>query len=331
MSAGCDDGDMRRDPGLDDRLAEQLLRGHPVVSEPGDRLLADALAALRQTPRHTGPRPDRELQRIFASGVGTATDPGAAPAPATLPRKRTAPARGWRPARLTIRAAGLGLIIKLALGAAVAAAVSGIGMSDGSPDATEVERIPAPDPELNLEVLQDLPPGGFGPQAPQPDGVPPSVESGDGRLQTSSPWAPGRSMDVDEPAVSSDPPGRDVAEQAPGADVRDAARDRSPHGDDAPGERSGPPAGVPDGRSERVPGPPAPAPPAGDDGRPGPGAAAGDQPDAVADPSTATDGPPRASSGDDGDRPGFVTSGGPPAQPDDDARPSGPDGRGPTG
>jgi hypothetical protein len=276
MSAGCDDGDMRWNPELDDRLAEQLLSGRSVVSDPGDRLLAATLDELRARGGGARPRPGPALQRVFAEGVSEQAQ--IAGAPATLPRRQAATGRGWRHARLTVRAAGLGLIIKLMLGAAVAAAaVSGVGMSDGSPDATSgSDPLPEPDPSFDLEVLEDLPPGGFGPQGPSPSTPPLSTPSpstpslsddaADGPVSDSSPWAPGRPMELDVPVGPSDPPGRGVAEPAPG----DAARDRAPGTGNAPVDREGPPVEAPGGRPDRAPGPPpaAPGPPAGGPGPP---------------------------------------------------------------
>lgn len=113
--------DMRRDPGIDERLAEDILRGR-VDAVPGDHQpLAEMVSALRASTATSPPEPSAALQQVFAEGVRPEDAHDAVPTPAAVP----ATARGGRLRGALPRVAGLGLAVKLALAGAAAAAVAG--------------------------------------------------------------------------------------------------------------------------------------------------------------------------------------------------------------
>lgn len=132
MSGPCDSpadmGDGRR---LDDRLAEDLLRGRTDAVPEELRATAEVLGRLRSTTA-SAPQPSAELARVFAEGLG----PDAvetAPLPALAGASQTSVIQRGRTAMRTFitRAAGLSLVAKLTIGTTVAAAAVGAGAAGG--------------------------------------------------------------------------------------------------------------------------------------------------------------------------------------------------------
>ena len=117
MSPPCDDaGEMERDPALDDRTAEDVLRGHTAALGEEHRELVDVVAALRRDAA-APPRPNAELLRVFSEGLPQ--DPAASVV-------GTAVGAGFSLRRSLAKVAGLSVVAKLALaGAAAAGAVVG--------------------------------------------------------------------------------------------------------------------------------------------------------------------------------------------------------------
>jgi hypothetical protein len=195
MSPVGDFKDMGHDHDLDDRTVERLLRGDATGQRDEHAQLAAALGVLRsQASAHSAPRPNEELLRIFAEGLGD-DEPAAAAAPAPAdPVASSAP--GGRLRRAVrgplARLAGLSLLVKVALGGAAvaAAAVGGAGVAGVLPgqdaDARETDEPGAAEPaelpeeaEFGRQVADDATDGGVdgrvlseertrsGPQRPQ--------------------------------------------------------------------------------------------------------------------------------------------------------------------
>lgn len=125
MSGSCDHpDDMRHDPGPDDRLAEDILRGRVSAVPDEYHSLAQVMASIRSSADTAAPEPSAALRQVFAEGIRREEEQtDTAPAAAARPRS-------WR--RVLGRAAGLGLAAKLALAGATAAAMAAGAGATGS-------------------------------------------------------------------------------------------------------------------------------------------------------------------------------------------------------
>ena len=155
MSHSYDDVDMGRDHGLDDRTAEDILRGRAEAASAEHQGLADALNAIRHSAS-AQPRPSEQLQSIFANGIA---EDELAEAPSTVPAKRPLPAmlaRGGASLRGSVaKVAGLSLLVKLTLGgmAVAAAGVGGAGMAGVLPG--QDEREPAEEADVGQDIADE--------------------------------------------------------------------------------------------------------------------------------------------------------------------------------
>ena len=237
MSHSYDHPDMGRDHGLDDRTAEEILRGRADAVGAEHQGLADALNAIRHSAS-AQPRPSEQLQSIFANGIA---EDELADAPSTAPATRPRPAvlaRGGASLRGSVaKVAGLSLLVKLTLGgAAVAAAgVGGAGMAGVLPGQDR----PEPEPAEEADVGQDI-----ADEAVEEDGVDgqdvservrePRGDEPGGELP------PDWSRDVSERGdeARDDAEGTDRTDR-PGEDPRDHAHEEAERGLDEADERTG--------------------------------------------------------------------------------------------
>lgn len=260
MSAPYDDGNMGRDHGLDDRLAEELLRGRPHAVPADHRGVAQTLAAIRHAATAT-PRPSDELREVFEQGVAEDAAhevPAAAPSPS-----RTTPAL-LRRGRLALRGpvakvAGLSLLMKVTLGgmAVAAAGVGGAGAAGFLPGQGGAE--PAEEADVGGEIADDaIEEGGVdgeevAERVREPGGQPTGGESTDAPVRPDEPDEDGRE-EADEHADEHADDGLEEAEQrtgdAPADDQREQAPDETPRSDD--GRDEGDQRGD-DGRDEADP------------------------------------------------------------------------------
>ena len=266
MSDSYDHGDMGRDHGFDDRLAEDLLRGRADAVGAEHQGLADALNAIRHSAS-APPRPSEHLQSIFANGIA---EDELADVPSPAPAKRPLPAvlaHGGASLRGSVaKVAGLSLVMKLVLGgmAVAAAGVGGAGVAGVLPGQDEPRPEPAEEAEeseVGEEIADEaVEEGGVDGQDISERVREPRGDEPGGELP------PDWSSDVSDQADDADEPGEDPREHAPedadrgldeaeqrtedapagqrtpdtGDDARDDADDRAEQrsGDDrAPGDR----------------------------------------------------------------------------------------------
>ena len=213
MSHPYDHVDMGRDHGLDDRTAEDLLRGRADAVGAEHQGLADALNAIRHSAS-AQPRPSEQLQSIFASGIAEdeLTD-----APVTAPAKRPLPARGGASLRGSVaKVAGLSLLVKLTLGgvAVAAAGVGGAGMAGVLPGQDRPEPEPAEEADVGQDIAEDAVEDGgvdgqdVGRDVSERVREPRGDEPG-GELPRDWGW------DIDDQADDPDEPGEDPRDHAP--------------------------------------------------------------------------------------------------------------------
>lgn len=236
MSHPYDHVDMGRDHGLDDRTAEDILRGRADAVGAEHQGLADALNAIRHSAR-AQPRPSEHLQSIFASGIA---EDELADAPVTAPAKRPLLARGGASLRGSVaKVAGLSLLVKLTVGgvAVAAAGVGGAGMAGVLPGQDRPEPEPAEEADLGQEIADEaVEEGGvdgreISERVREPRGDEPGGE-----------LPPDWSRDVGE----RDDEARDDTDgtDRPGEDPRDHAPEEADRGlDDAEGHTEDAPAG----------------------------------------------------------------------------------------
>jgi hypothetical protein len=149
VNPSCDDGDeMRRDPELDDRTAEDILHGRVAALEGDDRMLAEAMTALRAEAR-TPPRPSAQLLEVFSEGVGEQAVPVACGMRGGSRRTERRP---------VARLAGLGLLTKAVLAgtAAAAVAIAGAGAAGVLPDQPNDPPPAGPAEESEADVGLDI-------------------------------------------------------------------------------------------------------------------------------------------------------------------------------
>lgn len=126
MSNSCDHpDDMRHEPGPDDRLAEDILRGRVSAVPDEYHSLAQVMSSIRDTADGSAPEPSAALRQVFAEGIRR--DEQAEAAPLAVPAARP---RSWR--RVLGRAAGLGVAAKIGLAGATAAAMAAGAGATGS-------------------------------------------------------------------------------------------------------------------------------------------------------------------------------------------------------
>lgn len=162
MSQPRDHADeMRHSPLVDDRHAENLLRGRTVGAADPDRELAGVIEVLRQE-RTVPPQPDDELMRVFSDGISDQDAAAWAPA---VPEAAAGRALGWssrlrRAAQPVVaRLAAMSLMAKLGLAssAVAAAAVGGAGAAGilpGQSGDTATHEAPA---ESDVGATDDAP------------------------------------------------------------------------------------------------------------------------------------------------------------------------------
>ena len=157
MSHPFDHPDMGRNHGLDDRTAEEILRGRADAAGAEHQGLADALNAIRHSAS-AQPRPSEQLQSIFANGIA---EDELAEAPSTAPTKRALPtvlARGGASLRGSVaKVAGLSLLMKLTLGgmAVAMAGVGGAGMAGVLPGQDRPEPEATEEADVGQEVADE--------------------------------------------------------------------------------------------------------------------------------------------------------------------------------
>jgi hypothetical protein len=228
MSHPDDHQDMGRDHDLDDRIAEELLRGRADAVGAEHRSLADALDAIRHTAS-AQPSPTEQLQSIFAHGLSE-DDLADVPSPAPATRQRPAAVHRRGSLRGSVaKVAGLSLLVKLALGgmAVTAAAVGGAGMAGVLPGQDPPATEPAEEAEVGQEIADE------------------AVEEGGVDGQDVSQQLPERVREPrgDEPGGqlppdwSSEPDGHPDDAQLPGADPRDHAPEDAERGLDEAEQR----------------------------------------------------------------------------------------------
>jgi hypothetical protein len=240
MSHPYDHVDMGREHGLDDRTAEDILRGRADAVGAEHQGLADALNAIRHSAS-AQPRPSEQLQSIFANGIA---EDELADAPSTAPAKRPPPAvlaRGGASLRGSVaKVAGLSLLVKLTLGgvAVAAAGVGGAGMAGVLPGQDGPEPGPAEEADVGQDIADDaIEEGGV-------DGQDVSREVSE-RVREPRGDEPGGELprdwgwDIDDQADDADEPGEDPRDHAPeeadrGLDEAERRTEDAPAGERTP-------------------------------------------------------------------------------------------------
>lgn len=114
--------EMRREPGPDDRLAEEILRGRTGAVPPEYHSLAEVVSSIRYSSTPP-PEPSAALRHVFEEGIRRDEADETAPAPQAAPATRGR----MRLRRALPRLAGVGLAVKAVLAGAAAAAVAAGG------------------------------------------------------------------------------------------------------------------------------------------------------------------------------------------------------------
>jgi hypothetical protein len=239
MSHPDDHMDMGRDHDLDDRTAEELLRGRADAVGTEHRALAAALDTIRHAAS-ARPRPDEQVQSIFAHGIGQDELAGE-PASAHVERTRPAAARGRVSLRGSLaKVAGLSLLVKLTLGG-MAVAAAGAGVAGVLPGQDRPDPAPSDESEIGQEVADEaVEEGGVDGQEISERVREPRGDEPGGQLPPHwSDRADDRGDERRDPAADVDGPGADPRDHAPedadrGLDEADRrtgdapARERSP-------------------------------------------------------------------------------------------------------